>query len=41
MQHREATIAELKNIGPTIARRPTKIGIHTKADLEATGPAAA
>jgi hypothetical protein len=34
MQHREATIAELKNIGPTIARRPTKIGIHTTVDLK-------
>ncbi|MCI0537047.1 MAG: TfoX/Sxy family protein [Verrucomicrobiales bacterium] len=41
MKHREVTIAELKNIGPTIARRLREIGIHTKADLEAIGPVAA
>ena len=41
MSHREVTIAQLKNIGPTISRRLTEIGIHTKADLEAIGSVAA
>jgi len=41
MKHREVTIAQLKNIGPTIARRLTETGIHTKADLNAIGPVAA
>ena len=41
MSHRPIAIAQLKNIGPTIARRLAEIGIHTKADLEAIGPVAA
>lgn len=41
MRHRDVRIAQLKNIGPTIALRLAEVGIHTKADLEAVGPVAA
>lgn len=29
---------QLKNIGPTVARRLHEVGIHSREDLEALGP---
>ncbi|AWZ00592.1 MAG: TfoX/Sxy family protein [Rhodobiaceae bacterium] len=34
-------VGQLKNIGPTVARRLMEIGVITRQDLEAVGPAAA
>jgi len=34
-------VEQLKNIGPTIVRRLREIGIRTRDDLRAVGPAAA
>lgn len=34
-------VAQLRNIGPTIARRLCEIGVHTRADLERVGPVTA
>ena len=31
-------VAQLRNIGPTIARRLNEIGVHTRADLRRIGP---
>lgn len=34
-------VGQLKNIGPTVARRLLEIGVKTRKDLEAVGPVAA
>jgi len=41
MKRQQEPIEQLKNIGPTIARRLKEIGVHTRADLEAIGSVAA
>jgi DNA transformation protein len=39
MAARSETIASLKNLGPTIAKRLAAVGIRTRSDLERVGPA--
>ncbi|MEM7412166.1 MAG: TfoX/Sxy family DNA transformation protein [Myxococcota bacterium] len=39
MPKRDRPVAELTNIGPTIARRLRKVGIETRGDLDRVGPA--
>lgn len=41
MNKKTVAIEQLKNLGPTIAKRLREIGIHTSAELRAVGPVAA
>ena len=39
MANKQQSVSLLKNIGPTIARRLSAVGIRTRNDLERVGPA--
>jgi len=41
MSPKPRPIEELRNIGPTVAARLREVGIRTRAELEAAGPAEA
>ncbi len=41
MSQSSVAVGQLKNIGPTVARRLNEVGIHTKDDLQRVGAVSA